>query len=366
MAEQKTIAIIGSTGFLGSYITASLVKKHPNANILCLDRGKDAEQRTTSSLTHITHENLTRLTFITTDITLPNLGLSPTRYTHFTTNVSEIIFNAWNANWVTPLIGYLPLLNAVQHVITACVASPLNPRIVFVSSNTSIMNHPTQHPSTPLIPEVPAWDFSSAANTGYGQSKCLAEQLLARAGQQHGLRVSIVRAGQIGGASSALPEAPLWPIQGWLWVIFKTCQKLGYWPVSMNAVDWIPVDTLAEGIANVTLSQRTTSGDNVKVYNMMHPCPAPWALLQKVLIERFGLELRECSLPEWLGMLDPQKFKMHAFMMEAGEGREGEAIVFRNENAREVLPEVEDVTEELVEGWLRGWGLRLGEVRARL
>ena len=134
-------------------------------------------------------------------------------------------------------------------------------------------------------------------------------------------------------------------------------------------MDWIPVDNLAEGIANVTLSQPSTSADNVKVYNMMHPRPAPWALLQKVLVERFGLEVRECSLPQWLGMLDPQKFKMHAFLTEGREGREGrevEAMVFRNENAREMLPEVESVTEELVERWLRGWGLRLGEVRARL
>jgi len=330
MTSQKTIAIIGTTGFLGPYITASLLQKHPHTTILCLNRSKDAEQRTTSSLTHISNENLTRLTFITTDITLPNLGLSPTQYTHFTTSVSEIVFNAWNANWATPLVGYLPLLNAVQHVITACIASPLDPRIVFMSSNTSIMNHPTQHPSTPLIPEVPAWDFSSAANTGYGQSKCLAEQLLSRAGQQHGLRVAIVRAGQIGGASSALPEAPQWPIQGWLWVIFKTSQKLGYWPVRMNAVDWIPVDALAEGIANVTLSQPSSDAETntVKVYNMMHPRPAPWALLQKVLVERLGLGVRECSLPQWLGMLDPQKFKMHAFLMEAGEGREDEALVF--------------------------------------
>ncbi|KAH6875216.1 hypothetical protein BKA58DRAFT_117581 [Alternaria rosae] len=370
MTEQKIIAIIGSTGFLGPYITASLLQKHPNANILCLNRSKDAEQRTTSSLSRISNDDLTRLTFITADITLPNLGLDLIQYTHFKTSVSEIVFNAWNANWTTPLIGYLPLLNAVQHVITACTASPQTPqpRITFISSNTSIMNHPTQHPSTALIPEVPAWDFSSAANTGYGQSKCLAEQLLARAGQEHRVRVAIVRAGQIGGASSALPEAPQWPIQGWLYVTFKTAQTLGYWPVRMNAVDWIPVNSLAEGIANITLSPPSSDAhtDTVKVYNMMHPRPAPWVLLQKVLVERFGLEVKECSLPQWLGMLDSEKFKMHAFLMEAGEGREDEALVFGNENAREVLPEVEDVTEGLVERWLMGWGLRLREVRARL
>jgi hypothetical protein len=132
----------------------------------------------------------------------------------------------------------------------------------------------------------------------------------------------------------------------------------------MNAIDWIPVDSLAEGIVNITVSQ--PSADAVKVQNMMHPDPAPWALLYKVLTERFGLTTKRITLPRCLGMLNPKTFKMHGFMAAAGKGREQEAMVFHNRNALEMLPVVEDVTAKQVEMWLKGWNLRLGEVRARL
>jgi thioester reductase-like protein len=211
MAEQKVIAILGSTGFLGPYITASLLQKHSHVKILCLNRSKDGEQRTVSALERISNDKLTshnRLHFTTTDITQPNLGLSDTQYKLFTSSVDEIVSNAWNANWAIPLAKFEPLLNAVRNVIKACTASPKDPRITFISSNCSIMNWPSRHPEQPLIPEEPAWEYASAADNGYGHSKCIAEQLLTRAGQESGLRIAIVRAGQIGGPSSAIAGSP--------------------------------------------------------------------------------------------------------------------------------------------------------------
>lgn len=368
MAEPKTIALLGSTGFLGPYITASLLQKHSRAKILCLNRSEDGEQRTTSSLQRISSDNLassSRLHFMTTDITQPNLGLDDTQYKQLVCEVDEIVFNAWNANWAVPLAKFEPLLNAVRNVVEACIGSLRKARVTFVSSNCSIMNWPSRHPEQPLIPEEPAWEYASAADSGYGQSKCIAEQLLARANLDSGVRIAIVRAGQIGGPSSAIANSPGWPIQGWLWVTFKTSQQLGCWPVHMNAVDWIPVDALAEGITNITLSQ-PSNNDVTKVYNMMHPNPAPWVLLHNVLTEKFGLAVKGVTLPQWLGLLDPKVFKMHGFMAAAGEGREQEAMVFHNKNALEMLPKVENLTAKQIEVWLKGWRLRLGEARARL
>jgi thioester reductase-like protein len=368
MTEPKIIAIIGSTGFLGPYITASLLQKHAHAKIFCLNRSKDGEQRTISALQQISSNSLTTrncLQFTTTDITQSNLGLNDKQYKHFTTEVDEIVFNAWNANWAMPLTKFEPLLNAVRNIIKACTASPKKPRITFISSNCSIMNWPSRHPEQPLIPEEPAWEDASAADSGYGQSKCIAEQLLARANLDSAVRVRIVRAGQISGPSSATAGSPGWPTQGWLYVTFKTSQQLGCWSVHMNATDWIPVDSLAEGITNITLTQ-PSNNDVVKVYNMMYPNPAPWALLYKVLTERYGLAVEEVTLPQWLGMLDHKTFKMHGFMTAAGEGREQEAMVFHNKNALEMLPKVENITAKQVEVWLKGWKLKLGETRARL
>jgi hypothetical protein len=50
----------------------------------------------------------------------------------------------------------------------------------------------------------------------------------------------------------------------------------------------------------------------------------------------------------------------------SGEGQGTRGYGFHNRNALEMLPVVEDVTAKQVEMWLKGWNLRLGEVRARL
>jgi thioester reductase-like protein len=198
---------------------------------------------------------------------------------------------------------------------------------------------------------------------GYGQSKCIAEQILAKGHAASGLRVAIVRAAQVGGPSSPIVVYNHWPVPGWLYVMIKTSDKLGYWPTHVTALEWIPVDALAEGITNITA---TEPNDNcVKVYNMMHPYPAPWSLFLGVHRRRFGLSVQEINLPKWLDMANPQKFKLYAFLRAAKEGRE-HTMAHENRNALELLPEVKAIDEKQLETWMEGWKLKLGETKARL
>jgi thioester reductase-like protein len=219
------------------------------------------------------------------------------------------------------------------------------------------------HPEQPLLPEEPAWDLASATDNGYGQSKCIAEQLLAHAHEQLGVRVAIVRAGLIGGPSTGLGLLS-WPIQGSLYVVIRTSQRLGIWPTQVNALDWIPVDALAKGIAAIT--DTDPASHTLRVYNMMHPDPAPWALLYRTLKNRFGLSAREVSLPAWLDSLNPETFKMHAFYRKAGMGREQASMTFHNQNALCLLPRIERITEQMMTSWLQGWNLQLDKVGSRL
>jgi thioester reductase-like protein len=176
----------------------------------------------------------------------------------------------------------------------------------------SIGDWAREHPEQPLIPEDIAWDFSSAMANGYGQSKCIAEQILAKAHAASGLRVDIVRAAQVGGPSSSTAVYKHWLLPGWLYVIIKTNDELGYWPTHVTALEWTPIDALAEGIANITATE--PNDNDVKVYNMMHPHPAPWILFLGVLRRRFGLIVQEISFPKWLDMVNPQKFKLYGFL----------------------------------------------------
>lgn len=359
-AAPRRIAVLGSTGFLGPYIVAALLRRDSQSEIICLNRSADGQERTLSALEQIGSGDFhppRRLSFILTDITNLNLDGS------YVSNVDEVIFNAWSANWGIPLESFGALLDAVRNVIQICATSPRRPRIIFMSSTCAVGDWPLMHPEQPLLPEEPAWDTASATENGYGQSKCIAEQLLAGAQKQHGLGVAIVRAGLIGGSSSEV--GPLrWPIQGSLYVVIKTSQRLGTWPTHVNALDWIPVDALAKGIAEITATD--PSSHALRVYNMLHPNPTPWDLLYRTLKNKFGLCAKEVSLPAWLDSLTPETFKMHAFYRRAGVGREQAGMVFQNRNALCLLPKVKRITEQQLGMWLQGWDLALENVSAKL
>jgi hypothetical protein len=125
--------------------------------------------------------------------------------------------------------------------------------------------------------------------------------------------------------------------------MIKTSEKLGYWPTHVNALDWIPVDALAEGITNITAIEPTDSA--VQVYNMKHPHPGPWSLLLKILRGRFGLSVQEISLPKWLDMVNLKKFKLYAFLQSAKERRE-HTVAYEDRDALELLPKVKVIDEE--------------------
>jgi hypothetical protein len=173
----------------------------------------------------------------------------------------------------------------------------------------------------------------------------------------------IVRAAQVGGPSSPTAVYKHWLVPGWLYVIIKTSEELEYGPTHVDSLEWITVDALAEGITNIKATEPNDNG--VKVYNMMHPHQAPWSLFLGVLRRRFGLNVQEISLPKWLDMVDPQKFKLYDFLRAMKEGWE-HIMVYENRHALELLPEVKIIDKEQLETWMEGWKLKLGETRARL
>ncbi|KAJ4329618.1 hypothetical protein N0V95_010176, partial [Ascochyta clinopodiicola] len=363
-AGRKVISVIGTTGFLGPYIVATLLRMRAGSEIFCINRSADGEQRTMAALASIgvdCSSTLPHLRFVIADITEPDVWTAQDGLLAF--DVDEVIFNAWNPNWSLPLQSFEPLLRAMRSAIRLYTSHPRQPRMTFISSICAVGEWPRRHPGEPLIPEDVAWDRASAMAHGYGESKCIAEQLLARAHNVSGLRVAIVRAGQIGGPALSSTASTIWPVQGWLHSLVKASEKTGCWPVHVQPLDWIPVDALAEGIANIT--QAGSNAQAVQVFNMVHPWPAPWQLLLTTLQERFGLRAKEVRLPEWLDRLEPGTLKLYGFLRAAASGREYD-MAFENKNALTVLPEVVPITEDQIEAWLKGWNLKLRDFKARM
>lgn len=364
-SDRKAIAIVGSTGFLGPYVLASMLRVHPESRIFCLNRSADGGQRTVAALEQVAGINsstdLARLRFLVADITKPDLGLDTSQTTLLASELDELIFNAWDTNWSKPLAHFDPFVRAVRHAVDFCASALKHPRITFISSICSVGAWPLVYPTQPRVPEAVVWDNRGAMPHGYGESKCVAEQLLANAHHVSGVDVNIVRAGQIGGPIMSATET--WPRQGWIYSILKASDRLGFFPRHVLPLDWIPVDAFSDGIANSAKLPRNL--DTVQVFNMVHPEPAPWNTLYETLQHRFGLSAEPSSLTEWLERLDAGKWKLHGFLTAFQDGREYN-MSFRNERAAGVLPRVEPIHEDLLAGWLEGWGLQLNGPKPNL
>jgi thioester reductase-like protein len=357
--QKKFVMVIGSTGFLGPYIVASLLRKNAVHDVLCVNRNPKGQERTLVALGEIQGidiSNFARLHFLVTDVTRPGLGLTNAQGEEMGCKVDEIIFNAWNPHWDLPRTHYDPLLDAVQNTIDLSLSSKMRPRITFISSICAIGEWPRNHPEEPTIPEDVIQDCADAMATTYGESKYVAEMLLAQASADSGLVTAIVRAGQIGGPSSYSVTQRMWPTQGWIYSIINASKKKEAWPTHVQPLDWIPVDALAEGIATITTSQQCEKR-MLQVYNMVHPNPAPWSLLSATLRMRFGLRFRELSLPHWLELFEPKRMKLFEFLQVGGHGREYD-MVYENENALKVLPSIAPITMDQLERWLTGWNLQ--------
>ncbi|KAL6164262.1 hypothetical protein ACJQWK_09930 [Exserohilum turcicum] len=333
-----------------------MLREHPECKILCFNRSDCGEQRTMSALQDIMGNISSarqRLEFFVTGITNDAQEPCHDAIVELIPRVKELIFNAWDANWGKPLDSFQCLLEGLRKVVDLLVCGEASPRITFISSICAVGDWPLRHPDQPMIPEDVVWDFNSAMPTGYGQSKCAAEQLLAEAHNIAKLRVNILRAGQIGGPMSS--KNCKWPRQGWLYSIIRTSVKIGVFPKHVQPLDWIPVDILAQGIANCLKRAFTSHG--LQVFNMVHPHPASWNLLHEVLHTRFGIPAQSVDMPDWLGKMNQDDLKIHKFMSTQGCGRET-SMTYENARAKEILPSISTITVDLLATWLRGWEIQ--------
>jgi thioester reductase-like protein len=368
LGDVSTIALIGSTGYLGPHIVASLLRHPGLSTIYCLNRGTDAQVRTNNALQGLEgvwSKEPHKLQFLTIDLGAPHFGLDDATYSTVSMTVDVIIFNSWNPNFSLPIQSFeKPFLQGLKTTIDWGISSVRKPGIVFVSSIAAVGNWTKVHPEQGLIPEEPAKEHNVALHMGYGESKCVAEQMLTRANERSGIPVAILRAGQIGGTTS--PHLGTWPIQGWLFNLIKASTELHVFPAHVSPVDWIPVDTFATGILYAVYKIR--SHDTLRVYNLVHPNPLPWSFFFNTLRTQFGLEADEVSLSTWLDKLDQvggskvdraklRSLKMYDFLRSLDQGRE-EDMQCQSENAAEASAGPPPLTEGLLTTWLSAWNLK--------
>lgn len=119
--------------------------------------------------------------------------------------------------------------------------------------------------------------------------------MLAAVSQQTGLKTSIIRSGQLAGSRTS----GSWNDNEWLPSIIRSASSLGCLPEGGDDVAWLPVDTAAQAVLDISSSTCTTTSS---VFSLTHPQPVSWNSVMMAAATRIGVPL--VSYTEWLRRLD--------------------------------------------------------------
>ena len=295
---SKCVILTGSTGSLGKYILGQLLASPNLTKVYSLDRSANASSKHTETLAN--QENKSRVEFLQIEFGQPEFGLPAQKYEELLNSVDTIIHSAWKVDFNHSLESFEPVhIRGVRNLVDLQIQSPREPHIVFISSTSSVSRWPTLADNQGPVPEDFITDIDAAQFMGYAESKHVAEHILYDAGEKAGVLSTILRVGQIAGP---LSSKGVWSEHEWVPALIKSSKALGCLPSGIPNVDWIPVDSLASIITELSLSAPSEE-KRASFFNLVNPHLTAWGTLLETLKEHLGPSTEVVSLEEWVKRL---------------------------------------------------------------
>lgn len=369
-----TVAITGSTGTLGTNLLQVLLEHAKIAKVYCLDRSSEAASRHAKSfesrgLSHLL--NTSKVIFHKIAFGKSKFGLKNAEYKQLVDEVDVIIHNAWKVDFNHQLESFeSEHIRSVRNFIVWARESERHPRIIFVSSLSSVSRWPLYH--TGSVPETPIDDYRISQHMGYGESKHVAERILQEAAASANVRTSILRVGQIAGSTK--PNGTVWNRAEWVPSLIQTSLSLGRVPEALpDHIDWIPVDKLAHIIVDIV--HDAEHAPTPRIFNLVNPQRTKWESLLPTIQKRGTAEspLLPTSYDSWLKLLRKvdatdakQLFDMPAAkiadfyesLQRSAEDSGGQLMcdTSNGTTVSQTMDTMEPVNEGLMEIWLNQWG----------
>ena len=205
--------------------------------------------------------------------------------------------------------------------------------------------------------------YEIASPMGYGQSKNVTERILGVASQYSHVPVSVFRLGQVAGSTRLQDSA--WPEHEWFPSLLKTSLSLGLLPGDLPAVDWIPIDHVAQIILELAYSDYK-SEQHETVYNLVNPRSTPWDSLYEGIREHLRPEMKIVPFTTWLTALEKMQTSQNVSSMPAlkllghfqGLQLDREVLKFKTKRAIETstcMAQLESVNLKWMKVWLEQW-----------
>ncbi|QIR40544.1 amino acid adenylation domain-containing protein [Tolypothrix sp. PCC 7910] len=290
--EPKAILLTGATGFLGAFLLAELLQQ-TTADIYCLvraDNFDDTHQKLQNILKSygIWQEIWTsRIIPIVGDLSKPLLGLETEKF-HQLASIIDVIYH--NGAWVHHIYPYSILKPAnvlgTQEILR--LASQIKTKPVHFISSSGVVSSNVES-GVQIVKEQDSLNESEFPNSGYCQTKWVAEKLLQTAAER-GIPISIYRPSRISGHS----QTGVFNSNDFLYKLIIGCVQLGSAPDVDIQENIVPVDYVSKAIVHLS-KQETSFG---KTFHLVHP----QTLHSNMLIEQIrslGYAIEQISYDQW-------------------------------------------------------------------
>jgi thioester reductase-like protein len=372
------VILTGSTGSLGSYLLQTLLQNQSVAHVYCLNRSSDsaslqAERNKSRGLP--LEFPVERVTFLSAQLDQEHFGLEPALYDGLLRMATKVIINGWNVNFNVPLSSFHQQLEGIVNFSKFAHQSRVSPSVLFISSISSVKGLGNIEP---IIPESILLDHSAPLPMGYGESKYIAERLLDYAAEKLFINAHIARVGQVAGP---IHSSGTWSKREWLPSLVISSLHIGALPetlgASMNKIDWVPIDVLAEVLVELVLSaQEGSDRGRASVYHPHNPRTTSWTDLLPTIAKTLSAykvsPVVIIPFEDWLKLIQADaesstvdldegiKSNPAIKLLDFYEGllRGGDISEMATDRAQRASSKLRDcgaVRPEWVEKWCRGW-----------
>ncbi|KAK2686197.1 hypothetical protein QWA68_014623 [Fusarium oxysporum] len=266
-----------------------------NITVYCLVRASsnaNAQERVEKSLeernlrSNFPEELPRKITCLVADLSDQYLGLGKDTFQSIARDVDIVYHCGWTANLIQRLSTFEnSCVAGLRHLINLCLADSGSDaaRFIMFSSIGTIMST-----SEDLIPERLPRSLAEANRTGYSRSKCVAEQICAKAAAEAGLPVAIVRIGQIVGDTIN----GIWNTSEAVPLMIRSAQTIGALPTLQERVRWLPVDDVAQIVIEIGSSDAIVANKS-SVFNIVNPHTLRWTEDLLPLLSQNGLRFSD-------------------------------------------------------------------------
>ena len=321
--QGHVVVLTGATGTLGAHILAQLFHHPEVRSVYCLVRGENPKERVLQALKQreLSIPDPTLLKAMKSDLSKPDLGLSPEMYQELQNQTTTVIHGAWAVNFNLGVRSF-----EEQHIkgvynltrFSLSVHTPQPAHIFFCSSVAVALGTPA--PAT--VPEGPIQNLKYTLPQGYGRSKLVGEHILLNAASSAGALTRTIRIGQVVGDSKIgfwndTEAVPLMIRSALTLKALPTLNEVRYYKILLvllpltdipsQTESWLPVDTLASiilDLAGIAAAQPPASDTNTElIYNVLNPNTFSWTDSLLPALAHSGLSFTTVSFDEWLQKL---------------------------------------------------------------